>query len=79
MLYTKAAKVIAGLGFILGVLIFLAGLTAIPGVGDPEISRRAGISGKTIDFGLYCIFASVVLGVLAEISHSLADIARGRK
>ncbi len=79
MIYTKAAKVVAGLGFVLGVLIFLAGISAIPGVGDPEITRRAGISGKTLDFGLYCMFAAVVLGVLAEISQSLADIAKGRK
>lgn len=54
-------------------------LLAIAGVGDPEIWRRAGISGKSLDFGLYCMVVAIVLGVLAEISQSLADIARGKK
>lgn len=79
MLYTKAAKVIAGLGFVLGVLGLLAGLAAATGVGDPEIFRRPGVGGKTVDHGFYFIVVALVLGVLAEISQSLADIARGRK
>lgn len=79
MLYTKAAKVIAGLGFVLGVLIVLVGLAAATGVGDPEIFRRSGVGGKSVDYGFYCIAVALVLGVLGEISQSLADIARGRK
>jgi hypothetical protein len=79
MLYTKAAKVIAGLIIVSGVISISNALFAIAGVGDPEIWRRTGVSAKSIDFGLYCIVVGVVLGVLAEISQSLADIAGGRK
>jgi hypothetical protein len=79
MLFTKAAKVVAGLGFVLGLLTFLVGVAAVTGIGDPEISKRAGVSGKTLDFGLYWMVGAIALGVLAEISQSLADIARGRE
>jgi hypothetical protein len=59
--------------------MILGGLAAITGDGDPEIARRAGVSGKTLDVGLYCIVVALVLGVLAEISQSLADIAKDRR
>ena len=79
MFYTKTAKVTAGLVFASGVLSVLLGIAAITGIGDPEIFRLTGITGKALDFGVFTIVFALALGVLAEISQSLADIARGRK
>ncbi len=73
MFYTKLAKVLAALGFAFGALILVPTIFGIPGVGGHQLS------GKTIDYGFLCIIGAAVLGVLAEISQSLATAAKGVK
>jgi Na+/phosphate symporter len=75
MFYTKLAKIIAGFGLVIGALILLiAALSA--GSADPATHR---FSGQTIDNGFYYMIGAVALGVVAEISQSLAVIAKSGK
>jgi hypothetical protein len=73
MIYTKTARIISGITLILGILSVFFGFLVAIGVSDQEAARIIGNSGKVIDRGLYLIFSAVVLGVLTEISWSVAN------
>ncbi|TXI49268.1 MAG: hypothetical protein E6Q50_08760 [Lysobacter sp.] len=72
MFYTKSAKFIAGLGILVGASILLIAILSM----SSDYPAGQQLSGKTINNGFYCIIGAVVLGVLAEISQSLAVIAK---
>ena len=75
MFYTKVARVMAAIGFAFGILMFSFGLLmAFAGGGaDVEITVRK-LTGNFLDYGIYTILASVVMGVLSDISRSLSRI-----
>ncbi len=79
MFYTKAARVVAVVAFVLGVLSVLMGLTVATGL-TPEPSPGAYLgrktSGQAIDRGIYYILFAIVVGVLSEISQSLSRTKR---
>ena len=63
----------AAIGFALGICMFSLGLLmAVSGLGaDVEMGVRK-LTGQFMDYGIWVIFASVLIGVLSDISQSLS-------
>ena len=78
MFFTKAGGVVAWIAFILGGLRAMMGFYVASSPHDPEVSRYLlGTStGAAIDQGLYAMGLGIALGILTEISRS---VARGSK
>lgn len=79
MIYTKAAKVISAIAFVVGAISVVSGFLVVFGVAETETARFLGSSGKAIDRGFYCIFAAVLLGVISEISCSIKNNSKGQE
>ena len=79
MFFTKAGRVIAWLALILGIAQIAMGLIVAQS-GDPSLASRylgSGTPGHAIDQGLYVLIVGIVVGVLTEISGSLAGNRQG--
>jgi hypothetical protein len=81
LFYTKAARVIVVLAFVLGVLSLFSGITmlGVEPTNPAAATQLQKLSGKSIDGGLYMILFAAVLGVLTEISQSLSEIVKNTK
>lgn len=79
--YTKTARIIATLAFVIGVLSLLNGVLILVGLMEPPegIQQLAKFTGRSIDNGIYYIFFAVVLGVLSEISQSLSIMVKNNE
>lgn len=72
MFFTKAGGIVAWLAFIFGALDAFAGFAiAFWGVDASEF-LRGRTTGQVIDRGLYSAGVGIVLGILTEISRSVA-------
>ena len=75
MFYTKIGRGIAILAIIFGVLRVALGFAIATGVMiEPTPGRYLGTSssGEAIDQGLYVVLFGIILGILTDISRSLA-------
>lgn len=75
MFWTKAARVVAVIAFVLGVISVLYGVAVATELAvELETGRYLGgkSSGRAIDQGILQIAFSVIVGVLSEISRSLS-------
>jgi len=75
MLYTKLGSLVAGIAFVLGILGIAMGIAVATGtIIEPEPGRYLGYhtSGEAIDRGIYKVFFAIALGVITEISRSIA-------
>ena len=80
MFYTKVARVLAGIGLVLGVLMFSFGFALAIGSMNPDVDPSVRkLTGQWIDYGIYMICVSIVLGVLSDISRSLTGGKAGGK
>lgn len=79
MIYTKAAKVISAIAFVLGAISVFSGLLVFFGVAETGSAHFVGSGGGAIDRGFYVIFAAVLLGVLSEISLSIKNNSRDQE
>ena len=80
MSYTKSGRVVAGILLVIGISAFAIGLSVATGIiVEPEPGRYLGskTSGEAIDRGLYYVFIAICLGVLTEISLSVAKGGEG--
>ena len=80
MSYTKSGRVVAGILLFIGVSACVIGLSVATGIiVEPEPGRYLGskTSGEAIDRGLYYVFIAICLGVLTEISLSVAKGGEG--
>ena len=80
MFFTKAGRVIAWLALIFGVARIALGLVVAQS-GDPSLASRylgSGTSGQAIDQGLYVLIFGIIVGVLTDISRSLAGNLQGQ-
>lgn len=74
MFFTQAGRVVAWLAFIFGLLDAVAGF-AIAFLGNDATATeylRGRSTAQVIDRGLYWAGVGIVLGILTEISRSLA-------
>ena len=76
MFFTRLARVVAVIGFALGVFRTLLGFAIATGILGPyeaALARytTASSSGVVIDRGLMVIVFAIALGTLAEISFSV--------
>jgi hypothetical protein len=79
MFYTKVARVVAAIAFVLGGLGVLMGFSVATGLtSEPTPGYYLGskTSGQAIDRGIYYILFAIVVGVLSEISQSLSRTKR---
>ena len=74
MFYTNLGRVLAGLGFALGLAGIAIGLASASGDHDPSALVGTKTSGQWIDRGIYTLICSVVIGVLTDISRSVARL-----
>lgn len=73
--FTKLGRIAAVLVFIFGLLSLLMGLGVATGIiVEPEPGHYLGsrTSGEAIDQGIYRILFAIALGILTEISQSIA-------
>jgi hypothetical protein len=82
MFYTTLGRIVAGLSFGLGILGIVMGLTIATGVvvePSPGAYVGAKTTGQWIDRGIYMLVFAIILGVLTDISRSVAQLnSRGR-
>src|SRR4030095_10676449 len=72
MFFTKTARILAIVAFVLGLLGLLLGISAVTfGHWGPDEVTRYGSPWRNIDRGIYTILFAIALGTLAEISISL--------
>jgi hypothetical protein len=73
MFFSKLARVLAIVTFVLGLLTALFATAALMGfLDDAAVTRYVGKSpGKNLDLGIYIVLLAVALGTLAEISLSI--------
>ena len=75
MFFTKAGRVVAWLALIFGGARIAIALIVVQS-GDPSLAPRylgSGTTGQAIDQGLYVLIFGIVIGVLTDISRSLAE------
>ena len=75
MFFTKAGRVVAWLALTFGIARIAIALIVIQS-GDPSLVPRylgSGTTGQAIDQGFYVLIFGIVLGVLTDISRSLAN------
>ena len=75
MFYTTLGRIAASLALALGLLRFAWGLAIATGtIVEPEPGRYLGTrtSGEVIDQGIYVVLFAIILGVITEISRSVA-------
>ncbi len=75
MVFTTLGRVVAILAFVFGLIGVLMGLAVPTGnLVEPEPGYYLGTrtSGEAIDRGIYKILFAIILGVLTDISRSLA-------
>ena len=74
MFFTRAARVLAWLAIIYAVVRIALAVFVIQS-GDPSLVHRyigSGTTGQAIDRALYVLVFGIALGVLADISRSVA-------
>ncbi len=78
MFFTKAGAVIAWLAFIFGVLDAVVGFAIAFWGADASATEilRGRTTGQVIDRGLYWAGVGIVLGILTEISRSVAKASQ---
>lgn len=73
MFYTKLGRIVAGLSFGLGLLGIAVGITVA--VQTSEVAYLGTkTTGQWIDRGIYMTVFGVIVGVLTDISDSLAEL-----
>ena len=75
MFYTKIARIVATLAFIGGLLRIALGVAVATGsIVEPEPGMYLGTltTGQAIDQGVHYVLFSIVLGVITDISRSVA-------
>jgi hypothetical protein len=75
MFYTKLGRIVAALTFAMGIVALTMGLTiATGGVVEPTPGEYLGTktTGQWIDRGIYTILFAILVGVLTDISNSIA-------
>ncbi len=80
MFFTKAGRVVAWLAIILGGMRIALALVVLQS-GDPSLVPRylgSGTTGQAIDQGLYTLLFGIVVGVLTDISRSVARETGGQ-
>jgi amino acid permease len=74
MFFTKAGRVVAWLAIIFGCLRIALALFVVQS-GDPNLVPRylgSGTTGQAINHGFYVLIFGIVIGVLTDISRSVA-------
>jgi hypothetical protein len=74
MIFSKLARLIAVVAFVLGLLTLAFGIYAAAGfMGPDDLVRYLGsaTAAKRIEMGIYEILFAMVLGTLAEINFSI--------
>jgi len=73
MFFSKLARILAIVAFVLGLLSALPGIYAATGLMGPDgLARYVGKSPERVtDRGIYTALFAVALGTLAEISFSM--------
>jgi len=75
MFFTRAGRLVASLAIIFGVSRIAIALVVIES-GDPSLVSRylgSGTTGQAIDQGFYVLIFGIVVGVLTDISRSVAS------
>jgi hypothetical protein len=72
MTFTHLGRAVAALAFFLGLLLIVINLSFMFGWIDPELYVATKTPGQMLNRGVLILFFSVVLGVLVDISHSIA-------
>ena len=75
MFFTRAGRIVAWLAIIFGLLRSAIALFVVQS-GDPSLAARylgGGTTGGAMDQGIYVIIFGVVVGVLTDISQSVAN------
>ena len=75
MFFTKLGRIIAALAFALGLLEIAIGVGVATGViVEPEPGRYLGgrTSGESIDGGFYRVIFAIIVGIITDISRSVA-------
>lgn len=75
MFFTKTARIIAWLGFLLGAFQVVTGFAlAITDSDAALVSRYLGTrtTGEAIDRGVYMLLVSVALGTLSDIGRKVS-------
>lgn len=77
MFYTKLGRVVAGIALVLGVLGIALGFSMSPTV-EAEIDLSVvKLASQMINYGFYSFFFAIGLGILTEISQSVANGDKG--
>lgn len=74
MFFTYAGRVIAWLAILLGAVRIALAVFVIQ-TGDPDLVPRylgGGTTGQSINLGIYYVVFGIVVGLLTDISRSLA-------
>jgi len=77
MIYTTLGRIAAALILIFGILSLCVGLSVATGtIVEPEPGMFLGTktSGQVIDRGIYKIIFAIALGMLTDISQSIARL-----
>ena len=75
MFYTNLGRVAASIVFVLGLMGIAMGLgVATGGIVEPSPGYYLGnkTSGEAIDKGIYYVLFAIILGVITDISRSVA-------
>lgn len=74
MFFTRAGQIVAWLAFIFGVSLALMGLSLRLNGDEALIVQTLGrrTTGSTIDKGVYLAVFGIVVGILTDISRSVA-------
>lgn len=75
MFFTKAGRVVAWLALIFGGARIAIAVFVIES-GDPSLASRylgSGAPGQAIDEGFYALIFGILVGVLTDISRTLAE------
>jgi hypothetical protein len=71
MFFSKLARILAVIAFVVGLLSALLGTAAVMGSWGSDEIVRYFTPGKGIDRGIYAVLFAVALGTLAEIGFSV--------
>lgn len=77
MFFTKAGRVVAVIALTLGALQFALGLGVATGAiiePNPGAVLGSKTSGQAIDRGIYTVLFAIVIGILTDISNSVAQM-----
>jgi len=72
MFYTKLGRVVAALAFGLGLLGIVVGFSLAAETSQAYLGTKT--SGEWIDRGIYMTVFGVIVGVLTDISDSVAEL-----